>query len=99
MEWKQSDICKFTGKFFAQDNSISVLIGSTIKFILFKDNWKQGLIDLPIYLSHVGNIKRYIVNLNLRCLYKYFCLIIHYSECDWINPPMRSFITTEQIFL
>ncbi|KAF0985484.1 hypothetical protein HZS_347, partial [Henneguya salminicola] len=61
-EWEdqETDICKFT----AQDNSISVLIGSTIKYTNFDDYGKRGLINLPIDLIH-----SYALNLRLRCLY------------------------------
>ncbi|KAF0991375.1 hypothetical protein HZS_3264, partial [Henneguya salminicola] len=66
-EWTapESDICKFT----SQDNSISVLIGSTIKYAYVNGNGKQEFINLPIDLNNVGNIKSYCVNFRLRCLY------------------------------
>ncbi|KAF0991420.1 hypothetical protein HZS_1702, partial [Henneguya salminicola] len=62
---QELDICKFT----LQDNSISVLIGSTIKYTYADGYGKQELINLPIDLTHVGYIKSYCVNFHLRCLY------------------------------
>ncbi|KAF0990862.1 hypothetical protein HZS_3299, partial [Henneguya salminicola] len=62
---QESDICKFT----AQDNSISVLVGSTIKYTSLKHYEEPQLINLPIYLLHIGNIKSYSISFHLRCLY------------------------------
>ncbi|KAF0988650.1 hypothetical protein HZS_2842, partial [Henneguya salminicola] len=62
---QESDICKFT----ALDKSISVLTGSTIKYIYFNGDGKTDLINLPIDLTHISNIKSYSLNFHLRCLY------------------------------
>ncbi|KAF0993344.1 hypothetical protein HZS_912 [Henneguya salminicola] len=89
---KETDICKFT----AQDNLLSVLIGSTIKYIYFDGNEKQEFTNLPIDLTHVGNIYSYSINFNRRCLYVLnetgiiqFCY----------NKNELSFINSEEMFL
>ncbi|KAF0993343.1 hypothetical protein HZS_911, partial [Henneguya salminicola] len=66
-KWRnsKSDICKFT----EQDNSISFLIGSIIKFTSIESYQTQDVINLPIDLTNTGIIKSYRVNFRLSFIY------------------------------
>ncbi|KAF0993398.1 hypothetical protein HZS_2254 [Henneguya salminicola] len=62
---QKTDICEFT----EEHNSISILVGSKIKYTTVDDTYELKFVDIPIALRNHGFIKAYGINFIKRCLY------------------------------